>query len=45
MSENKENRWFYNCDEDFIKQYKVKEKNHIKIITRLNFNFSYRLYY
>lgn len=39
MSENKENRWFYNCDEDFIKQYKVKEKNHIKIITRLNPDF------
>ena len=39
MSENKENRWFYNCDKDFIKQYKVKEKNHIKIITRLNPDF------
>mgnify|MGYP001032717527 CR=1 FL=1 len=39
MSESKENRWFYNCDEDFIKQYKVKEKNHIKIITRLNPDF------
>jgi|TARA_Y100000015_G_C2395376_1_gene92500 hypothetical protein len=39
MTENKENRWFYNCDEKFINEYKVKEKNHIKIITRLNPDF------
>ena len=39
MSENKETRWFYNCNEKFINDYKVKEKNHIKIITRLNPDF------
>ena len=39
MGENKDNRWFYNCDEKFINEYKVKVKNHIKIITRLNPDF------
>ncbi len=39
MSENKDNRWFYNCSDKFITDYKVKEKNHIKIITRLNPDF------
>lgn len=39
MSENKENTWFYMCDENFIKTYTSKKKlpeTHKKIITRLN---------
>ena len=39
MCENKDNRWFYNCSDKFITDYKVKEKDHIKIITRLNPDF------
>jgi hypothetical protein len=39
MSENKDNRWFYKFSEKEIQDYKVKEKNHIKIITRLNPDF------
>jgi len=39
MSENKDNRWFYKFSEKEIQDYKVKEKDHIKIITRLNPDF------
>ena len=39
MSENKDNRWFYNCSDKFINEYKVKKKDHMKIITRLNPDF------
>lgn len=39
MSENKDNRWFYKFSEKEIEHYKVKEKDHIKIITRLNPDF------
>lgn len=39
MSESKDNRWFYKFNEKEIEQYKVKEKKHIKIITRLNPDF------
>ena len=36
MTENKDNRWFYNYTEQEILDYRVKEKDHIKIITRFN---------
>ena len=39
MSENKDNRWFYKFTEKEIQEYRVKEKDHIKIITRLNPDF------
>jgi len=39
MSENKDNRWFFNFNDAEIKQYMVKDKKHIKIITRLNPDF------
>lgn len=39
MSENKDNRWFYKFSEKEKQDYKVKEKDHIKIITRLNPDF------
>ena len=39
MSENKDNRWFFNFTDAEVKQYTVKDKNNIKIITRLNPDF------
>ena len=36
MGESAANRWFYECDDDFIISYKQKVKNHFKIITRIN---------
>lgn len=35
MTENKQNTWFYKCSQDFINNYKQKDRNHIKIITRI----------
>ena len=43
MSENKNNRWFYKFTEKNILDYKVKEKDHIKIVTRLNPNFPQKI--
>ena len=35
MGECKNNTWFYKCSDEFIRTYKQKKRDHIKIITRI----------